>query len=252
MKVMEEARTNGYDRKPIGDVMAAVGLSFLGTPYIAHSLEVPGDERLVVNLRGFDCTTFMESVLALARCIRAGAETFEQYTKELLTIRYRGGILDGYASRLHYFTEWVQDNAGKGVVRDITRDCGGIPDHRPISFMSEHVESYRQLADPDALSLVRNVEYRLSASERSLLRKEDVAGVADRLATGDIIGTTTTMQGMDVSHVGIAVRSGGKVRFLHAPLSGAVVTLTTSTLAEYLAKNQKQTGIIVARPVEPA
>jgi hypothetical protein len=79
-----------------------------------------------------------------------------------------------------------------------------------------------------------------------------VGAASDALATGDILGTVTTMPGIDVSHVGLALRSGGKVKFLHAPLSGGVVTLTATTLAEYLAKNEKQTGIIVARPVDPA
>jgi hypothetical protein len=251
-RVVAEAATNGYGTKPIGEVMGAVGLGFLGVPYVAHSLEGQGEERLVVNLRAFDCTTFMESVLVLSRCIRSGQTTFEEYQRELQTIRYRGGTIEGYESRLHYFTDWVQDNAGKGVVRDVTRECGGEQDNRPISFMTAHVASYPRLSDTAALTALRNIEHRLSASERYLLPKARVESASDRLATGDIIGITTTLQGMDVSHVGIVVRSGGKVKFLHAPLSGAVVTLTSSTLSDYLAKNDKQTGIVVARPVDPA
>jgi cell wall-associated NlpC family hydrolase len=251
-RVVAEAATNGYGTKPIGEVMGAVGLGFLGVPYVAHSLEGQSEERLVVNLRAFDCTTFMESVLALSRCIRSGQTTFEDYQRELQAIRYRGGIIERYESRLHYFTDWVQDNAVKGTVRDVTRECGGERDNRSISFMTAHVASYPQLSDTAALAAIRNIEHRLSASERSLLPKARVEAASDRLATGDIIGITTTLQGMDVSHVGIAVRSGGKVKFLHAPLSGAVVTLTASTLSDYLAKSDKQTGIIVARPVDPA
>ncbi len=251
-RVVAEAATNGYGTKPIGEVMGAVGLGFLGVPYVAHSLEGQSEERLVVNLRAFDCTTFMESVLVLSRCIRSGQTTFDDYQRELQTIRYRGGIIERYESRLHYFTDWVQDNAVKGTVRDVTRECGGERDNRSISFMTAHVASYPRLADNAALAAIRNIEHRLSASERYLLPKARVEAASDLLATGDIIGITTTLPGMDVSHVGLAVRSGGKVKFLHAPLSGAVVTLTASTLSDYLAKNDKQTGIIVARPVDPA
>lgn len=251
-RVIDEAATNGYGRKPIGEVMGAIGLSFLGVPYVAHSLEVPGDERLVVNLRAFDCTTFMESVLTLARCVRAGLTAYEDYKHQLGSIRYRSGVIDGYESRLHYFTDWVQDNSAKSVVQDITRRCGGEPDRRPITYMTTHVSAYARLSDPAVVERIRNVEQRLSSSERFMLPKSRVEEASDTLATGDIIGTVTTMEGMDVSHVGLVLRSGGKVKFLHAPLSGGVVTLTASTLAQYLARNEKVTGVIVARPVDPA
>jgi len=45
---------------------------FPGAPYQTGTLEMPGREKLVVNLHAFDCTTFVETVLALARCAAAG------------------------------------------------------------------------------------------------------------------------------------------------------------------------------------
>ena len=41
---------------------------FIGIPYVAHTLEVNDDERLVVNTRQLDCTTFVETVTALTLC----------------------------------------------------------------------------------------------------------------------------------------------------------------------------------------
>ena len=41
---------------------------FLGLPYVAHTLEINDDERLVVNTRQLDCTTLVENVTALTLC----------------------------------------------------------------------------------------------------------------------------------------------------------------------------------------
>ncbi len=71
------------------------------------SLEKDGDEQLVINLTGLDCTTFLENSLALARCIKKGTTSFEDYLEELQFIRYRDGVIDGYTSRLHYFSDWI-------------------------------------------------------------------------------------------------------------------------------------------------
>ena len=43
------------------------GKKFLGIPYVAHTLELGDKEHLIVNLHGLDCTTFVETLYALAR-----------------------------------------------------------------------------------------------------------------------------------------------------------------------------------------
>lgn len=48
------------------NAMLKYGLSFLKTPYVAHTLEVNDEEKLVVNFDEVDCTTFVEYVLALS------------------------------------------------------------------------------------------------------------------------------------------------------------------------------------------
>ena len=98
-------------QKSINEIIAEIGKSFIGTDYKAHTLEKEGDERLVVNLRGFDCTTFLENILAFARCIKSGKTSFEDFQDELIKIRYRNGVIDKYPSRLHYFSDWIYDNA---------------------------------------------------------------------------------------------------------------------------------------------
>ena len=151
---MELARTERLDTLPIGAIIVRIGESFLGTKYTPATLEVE-PERLVINLEELDCVTYVENVLAMARVIRAKEPTWPAYVRELERIRYRGGELDGYLSRLHYFSEWIADNERLGLVRNVTRDLGGVPLDETINFMSTHAESYRQLADSTTLAGVR-------------------------------------------------------------------------------------------------
>ncbi len=72
-----------------------------------------------------------------------------------------------------------------------------------------------------------------------------------KLRSGDIIAITTSIPGLDVSHTGMIAVKDGTPYYLHAPLSGGAVQLSQGSLASYLAGAGKQTGIIVARPMEP-
>ena len=89
----------------------------LGVPYVAGTLDEGKEEKLIVHLDKVDCTTFVETVLALALADKEKKRNFGSFKKALQHIRYRGGILDGYPSRLHYFSEWIKDNERKGIVK---------------------------------------------------------------------------------------------------------------------------------------
>jgi len=248
---MDLAAKEGLADKPIGDVIPALGFSFLGTPYVAHSLEAPGPERLVVNLRAFDCTTFMESILVLSRCVKLKVKTFDGYRRQLQFVRYRGGVIDGYPSRLHYLTDWVWDNEQKKVLRDVTESIGGKRAGKVIDFMSTHISSYRPLSDTGFVRRIKETEQELTARSYVFVPKDRVRAELAKIHNGDLIGTATSIVGIDVSHTGIAVRKDGTMKFLHAPLSGGEVQVSEGSLADYLAKYDAVTGIVVARALEP-
>lgn len=237
--------------RPIGEIMVAIGTSFLGTPYEAATLEREGPEQLVVNLRTLDCVTFVESTLALSRCIRARKMSFDEFTAALTRIRYRNGAINGYASRLHYFSDWIADNEAKHIVRNVTRDLGGVAWEKSTSFMSEHTASYRQLADTTVLSQIRDTEERLNGTERWFIPRKALVEKTG-IESGDIIGITTAVEGLDIAHTGIAVRMNGVLRYLHAPLSGGSVQISPESFSRYLADRPKHTGVMVARPIDPA
>ena len=246
------ATSNGFAGKPMGEIAARVGISFLGAPYVEHPLDPPGEEHLVVNLHAFDCVTFVETSLALARCVKAMASSYKDYERELQRIRYRGGALKGYASRLHYFSEWIRDNEHKRIARDITQSLGGRSYRKVLNFMTSHRGSYPQLAADEVYRQIQGIESGLLQFPLSAVSRGDVQRAERRIRSGDIIGIATSIDGLDVTHTGMAVAEGGRVRFLHAPLSGGTVVMSDGSLAEYVMRlGPSATGIMVARPQDP-
>jgi hypothetical protein len=244
------AAKESLQKRPVGEVMVAIGASFIATPYVANTLEMPGDERLVVNLRGLDCVTLIENTLALSRCIKMGAHTFDEFKSELKFIRYRGGLLNGYPSRLHYFSDWINDNETKNVVRNITQEIGGVPYEKTLAFMSTHPDSYNQLSNQRYLEKTIEIESEINFRQHYYIPKEQLRSIEQKIEPGDIIGITTSIEGLDIVHTGMAIRTNGVLKYLHAPLSKGKVQISEEPLVEYLASHTNQTGIMVARPLE--
>jgi hypothetical protein len=245
------AQRERLDTLPIGEVVARVGSWFVGAPYTPATLEAEGAEHLVVNLREFDCVTYVESMLALARVIRARQTGFDDYRNALRTIRYRAGRLDTYPSRLHYFSEWIADNQHKGVVDDHTKLLGGVVDAEPIDFMTRHRKAYRQLADEAFFQAVRERELQLSKKPRYMIPESNIETVAPRIRNGDVIAATSSIKGLDVAHTGLAFWKGGTLHMMHAPLIGDSVEISENPLSERVIFIERQDGIMVARPREP-
>jgi hypothetical protein len=240
------------DTVPIGDAIAAIGRTFVGAPYVPGTLEVEGPERLVVNLRELDCVTFVETVLAMARVLHAGTPDFASFQRELVRIRYRDGVLTGYPSRLHYFSEWISDNEAKGIVDDVSADLGGRVDPGEISFMTRNPGAYRQLGDTGTVAEIREIELELSGRERFYIPQEGIEAVAAGIRDGDIIAATSTLDGLDIAHTGFALWVDGRLHLMHAPLVGTVVEISERPLAERLQRIDAQDGIMVARPLPRA
>ena len=250
-QIMEWAHTEGVDTMPIGERVARIATRFVGNPYTPQTLEAAGPERLVINLREFDCVTLVESALALARVLGSKDESFDAFRNTVAQIRYRGGELSGYPSRLHYFSEWISDNTAMGIVRNITHEIGGVVDPEPFSFMTAHRDAYRQLGEPGILDSIRALETRLSAAERYYIPEENIAGVAGQIQSGDVIAATSTLPGLDIAHTGIALWQDGKLHLIHAQLVGKTVEISEVSLADRILRIDAQDGIMVARPLEP-
>ena len=242
---------------PFGRRAVRVGELAVGSPYEAFTLEAyiraggnpSHKEPLTLSLTHFDCVTLVESCLAVARVARdSRTPSWERFGHEVERMRYRAGKREGYASRLHYFSEWISDGERRGLVRDLGAELGGVVDARPLRFMTEHRSSYPALADEGVFRAIGEMERSLDNHPRYMVPAERIPEVVDRIETGDVLAFATAIPGIDVSHAAFAYRdTAGILRVLHAPLSGGAVEVTRTPLPEYVTAIRGATGILVAR-----
>lgn len=240
---------------PTGELIIESAKFFLGTPYVAHTLEIE-PEGLVINLRELDCTTFLETVYALVMTVRTEELTFENFCNKLKFLRYREGVINDYADRLHYTSDWIYTNEKKGLINRVV-NCsnselanGSNSDQIQfnLNIMSARPDLYKQLKDNEKLiEKVKAREIFLSSLTHYYLPTGKIETNKQLLKNGDMVGFVTTLPGIDISHVGIIYFEGENLRFIHASSSHKKVVISEISLTDYLLKNPKNTGIIVAR-----
>lgn len=252
-QMMSTADRLNWDRLPIGERVARIGLSLRGIPYKNYTLELHDRiESPSVNMKGMDCWTFFEIALAGARLVKQGPPYNAGRMLRLIELdRYRGGRCNGkFYSRLHHLEDWAQDNERRGLVKDITRSLGGVKLQRKMNYMGgSGSRNFRQLrADPSQIQYLRKVEANLSRRGIYYIPKSRVPRIESKIKNGDIICIVTTWHGSYTSHVGLAVRDqSGTLRFLHASRNKRKVILD-SRLSTYLNRYSKHAGIMVIRP----
>ena len=245
--ILEHSANEGLQNKPLNEIVIDVAKSFLGTEYVGFTLEREGDEVLVMNLRGLDCTTYLENVVVLSRLIKQEKTSFEDYAKELISIRYRDGNLNLYPSRLHYFADWLYDNERKGIVTNITKELGGTEYDKEINFMTQNREKYKQLSNDEYVLEIQNFEKELTSRQHYFIPESEIEEIEDRIHDGDLIAITSTVDGLDIAHVTIALHQNNRLHIIHASSASDRVIISDDPLAEYIKKNKSQQGIMVGR-----
>jgi len=249
--VINQLLADGYS-SGINDANALVeyyARRLLGTPYVAHTLE--GDQEvLTINIHELDCTTFVETLYALARTTLSRRYSWRDYAAHLEDLRYRGGTMGDYSSRLHYISEWIVDNRLRGNMQDITPDLPHV-DYlvKNIDFMTHHTDSYRQLKDDSVMvEKIRRFElrsHRFPYVKRSWLNDKELKAA---LRSGDFVGLVTKVEGLDISHMGIIiVDDKGDPYLLDASMTGGKVMLESKPLFKYLERSKSNIGIRVFR-----
>ena len=226
---------------------------FIGRPYIAHTLEVNDDERLVTNTRQLDCTTLVENVTALTLCVYRHLYTWRDFKNALVEIRYRRGVLDGYTSRLHYFSDWIDDNAAMDLVAEIQAPTAPFTAVQTLDvhYMSRHPQAYKALSQhPEMVPVIKAQEDSLTGRQYRYIPKSEIGNtraMRSVVRDGDIIAITCSKPGLDIAHLGFAVWRDDGLHLLNASQLHKRVVEEPMTLGQYLSKHPSHTGIRVIR-----
>lgn len=220
--------------------------TFLGVPYVAHTLEGNATEQLVCRFDALDCTTLVDVSVALALAKKEGLN-YEQFLDKMTQLRYAGGAIDGYPSRQHYFLSWRNQGRTSGLLEDISEKLGGIPYQKEINFMSAHADLYKGIDSEEVLNKIKANEQQVNSEKYFYVPKANVQKIEARLQDGDIIGITSTIAGLDCNHQGIVKMQEGRAHLIHASTTAKKVIVSPEPLADYLNSVKRHSGIIVLR-----
>ena len=238
------------NHKSVPELMVIAAKQMLGTEYVAGSLElVP--EQLKVSLVETDCILFVETCMAMAMNAKKGYDSPDSLCAAIQRTRYRNGIVDGYASRIHYTSEWIKQGENRGIFREITDvlSADNLSGQR-FSYMSEHSDAYKQLKEnPAGIATISKMEqYLNSFSDYYVIPKADVKKMEHLLKDGDILGFNSTVKGLDIAHVALVYhKENGEVGFIHASQGDGKVVIDVKSIHDYVNSRKNNNGIRIVR-----
>lgn len=238
--------------KPNGASLIYFAEKLLGTPYVAGTLEGT-PEMLTIRIDGLDCTTFVETIMALNTTAQSRRISWRDFAQNLERVRYRNGEINGYASRLHYVSDWILNNSARGIVRDITPDIPGATYMvKTLDYMSTHRDKYPALADSATFEKLKSAEIGYRSHRYPLVKKSafNSKGAKKMLRNGDIVVFITKTEGLDASHMGIIKIINNEPYLLHASSAAGKVTLETEKISETLRRSLSTIGVRVVRVLE--
>lgn len=204
-----------------GERIARISEHFLGRPYVEGSLGGGPDlpEELRVSLQAFDCVTYIEVMLALARTRTTG-----EFVDAIRRIRYKNGKVDWF-HRNHYMVDWAQNNEELGLIANLT--AGPLTADKTctldlIAGLPAKTTTFRYFPNPSFDAIVERVE------------------------TGDLIFFVSTKTTLDVFHTGLLVKREGNPLLRHATRTANAVI--EQDLSEFISKNI-MAGFTLLRPL---
>lgn len=224
-----------------------------GLPYVSHTLETDGNEKLVINLRQLDCTTLVENVVTLNLCMKQKCYTFKAFCDNIRKIRYRGGAEPYYPKRLHYFTEWIEDNTAMGICNEVQSPNPPFTAVQKVNvyYMSTYPDKYKMLkGKTEYIKEIAQTEKLLNKNSYRYIPETAIANsslLRKTIHDGDIIAITTTLKGLDIQHVGFAVWHKDGLHLLNASSLRHKVVEEPTTLYKYLLKQKSMTGVRIVR-----
>lgn len=249
-------------RKDAGKLLTEAAKMRLGSPYVAGLLDPEGPETLQMPFVSTDCMIFVETCLAAVLTSREADPTYEKYMDYVRLLRYRGAEGEcpppvRYETRLHYATAWIRNLVSEGIAEDLTLNLGGIQSTGKLDFMSRNYKSYKQIAaadtNPEAAALLKAIaltEDRLNEEPMTYVPKARIRDIEGKIKDGDIIFFTTSIAGLDVSHMAVAYRHDGIVGFIHASTNAGKVIVDPASISGYALSRKSCTGIKVVRVKE--
>ena len=187
-QIIQNAAIRDLSSKSMEEIIQVTAETFLSAKYKAGLLDRSNQETLVISFKEFDCLLFVETVLALSRTIALQETSYQAFEQHIIDQRYWNGSLNGYCSRLHYFSEWIYDNQKRKNIEDISIPLHGISQNKKLYFMSKHRNLYPLLINnDDNYKCIVEIESNITNQNipTNYIAKKEIKNIYRQLRPGD-------------------------------------------------------------------
>ena len=247
---------------PLSGRIEAISSRFLGHPYVLGPLgEGPGayDKDPLYRFDVFDCTTFVETVMALSL-----AKDFKDFERLMNLIRYKDGVVS-FVARNHFTdADWIPNNASAGFLRDITQTVAGKNGAKVATAVIDKAAWYRKMKFDDVGQNIKPETVSIPYVALDSIFPES-GGVdqdlLDRIPSGAVVNVVRPNWDlakaigtrMNVSHQIFMIRKNGRLLVRQATSAGQkkVVDMDVIEFLRPLLQSPTIKGINVLEVVEP-
>lgn len=223
----------------LSDRIDYISQYFLGKPYIAdpqgEGIDGEIDQAPLFRFDGFDCVTYVNTVLALS--LSQNADTFQS---NLLKINYYDSI-PRFENRFHFMSlDWNPQNQKNNILRDITDNIFD-ENQKPIAMMAEgEIDKpnwFLKKADSETAERAAKLQCYAAQFKKEFARipylpltqlfdaaknpVEFIFNQLPRVSVIEIVRPNWNLvdkigTNLHVSHIGFAIRKNNQLYFRHA------------------------------------
>jgi len=219
------------------------------------------DKDPIYSLTVFDCTTFVETVMALSL-----SGDFYEFLSNLIKIRYANEKVD-FKHRNHFISlDWIPNNTDSGFLRDITDEIGSFQEARAVidkkswykKLNFSNIKGRDDLSEDEKqvlLESLRSLGEDFTPTQAKILFLEINSifknpKILNLIPNGAIISivrpnwdlTNTIGTHLNVSHQGLGIWKNGSLFYRHASLEYEKVM--DIPILQYLEKYIKNGAIV--------
>ncbi|MCM0605164.1 MAG: DUF1460 domain-containing protein [Xanthomonadaceae bacterium] len=236
--------SNSYSAElPYHQSIEEISKQFLGVPYVLDPLGEGKhgsiDTDPLYRFDQFDCTTYVETVIALSR-----SKTQDEFAKNMNEIRYSTGEPD-YFKRNHFIeVDWMPSNIQKGIVEDVT---AGLFDSKILKTAHTKIDKRSWYKQKKKTSPVGEKPIPVTLTYLPLDQIIDHPKLLDQIPSGtffNLIKVKSHSLGL-VVHQGVLVRNEGILLARHATKLSRdqVVEMNALGLFRMYFRNQESEGV---------
>ena len=213
-----------------------VSKMFLEVPYASSPLGegagTPPDEDPQIRFDGVDCTTLLETSMAMSR-----SSSLQETLEVMRKIRYVDGEVD-YRHRKHFMmAQWIPMNQKAGFISDITERVGGDA----VFWVSKHLDAevWKRRRKKDDWPTLALEDIPAGTFRLPVIPIDRARELADRIPGGTILNIVRiNYRSMPVrlTHQGLVVRKGR--RYLRHAARAGYKRVVDELLDTFLRRNQ--------------